>query len=175
VLRRADSPSGEQFYIDEIVFDNGVKTATPTVSSSMLKPVAPVAAAEPVVEPVAMMSDATPPERTLIPFESAKTAFNEMARAELDKIVTDAAQFAHSQVVVEGHTDSVGPASLNLTLSKQRAQSVADYLIAHGLDPKKVVVTGYGEERLLAPGDDKSEGTRRQNRRVEIILYPQGQ
>lgn len=73
-------------------------------------------------------------------------------------------------VKVEGHTDSIGSAEANLALSEQRAEAVADVIIATR-DDLVLKVTGYGETRPVAPneigGEDNPEG-RSQNRRVEI-------
>ena len=60
-------------------------------------------------------------------------------------------------------------------LSKKRATIVGDYLSAHGVDPKKMVVIGYGEERPLIPETGDGLAARKKNRRVEVILYPQEQ
>lgn len=73
-------------------------------------------------------------------------------------------------VDVFGHTDSTGDANYNYDLSQRRAASVADYLQAQGVDPRRFAVTGFGETRPVA-----SNGTaagRAQNRRVEIQLAP---
>lgn len=72
---------------------------------------------------------------------------------------------------VEGYSDSMGDVSDNLTLSQQRAQSVADVLIDLGVDPERIMVAGYGEVYPVA--DNASTRGRAQNRRVEIVFSDQ--
>ncbi len=69
---------------------------------------------------------------------------------------------------VEGHTDNKGDKAANLALSDARARSVADYLIAQGVDPTHVEATGYGDSRPIAP--NLTARGRELNRRVEFII-----
>jgi len=73
-------------------------------------------------------------------------------------------------VDVFGHTDSTGSSSHNYDLSQRRASSVAAYLQAQSVDPRRFAVTGFGETRPIASND--TAGGRAQNRRVEIQLSP---
>jgi OOP family OmpA-OmpF porin len=70
------------------------------------------------------------------------------------------------RVILEGHTDSVGPASYNMGLSKRRAEAVKAYLEGKGISPDRLASVGYGEERPAA-SNDTAEG-RQLNRRTEI-------
>jgi len=72
----------------------------------------------------------------------------------------------NSKVSIIGHTDNVGTDEKNLELSKQRAQAVADNLIAKGVDKKRIVVNGAGESQPAA--DNTTERGRLKNRRVEF-------
>jgi outer membrane protein OmpA-like peptidoglycan-associated protein len=69
---------------------------------------------------------------------------------------------------IEGHTDSVGSAEINKSLSLQRAQSVRQALIERGIDASRVLAVGAGSEKPIA--DNATPQGRRQNRRVEIIV-----
>ena len=69
---------------------------------------------------------------------------------------------------IEGHTDSDGDAAYNLELSQQRADAVAAYFAAAGIDPSRITAVGRGEESPAAP-NDTPEG-RALNRRVEFSL-----
>jgi outer membrane protein OmpA-like peptidoglycan-associated protein len=71
---------------------------------------------------------------------------------------------------VNGHTDSTGSDQYNLDLSRRRAQSVASYLSAQGVDGRRFAVNGYGESDPIA--SNATEAGRAQNRRVEIYLTP---
>ena len=70
--------------------------------------------------------------------------------------------------VIEGHTDSIGNADYNKTLSKQRAQAVRGFLVSkYGLDKKRIRSVGYGETKPVESNDNKHG--RSMNRRVEIV------
>jgi outer membrane protein OmpA-like peptidoglycan-associated protein len=73
-------------------------------------------------------------------------------------------------VEVAGHTDSVGSEAYNQTLSEQRAQSVTSYLKGQQIDPRRLIVIGYGENRPIA--DNATPEGRALNRRVELTLVP---
>jgi outer membrane protein OmpA-like peptidoglycan-associated protein len=79
-------------------------------------------------------------------------------------------EFDKTVVDVAGHADSTGPDDKNLELSQRRAGSVSSYLGAQGINPQRLIATGYGETRPIA-SNDTPEG-RAQNRRVEITLLP---
>ncbi|MGH8162193.1 MAG: OmpA family protein [Gammaproteobacteria bacterium] len=69
-----------------------------------------------------------------------------------------------------GYTDSTGSAAHNLQLSKERAESVANYLIAQGVMPGRLVTQGFGETHPIAT--NATDQGRAQNRRVELTLEP---
>lgn len=79
-------------------------------------------------------------------------------------------EFDKTVVDIAGHADSTGPDDKNLELSQRRASSVSSYLGAQGINPQRLIATGYGETRPIA-SNDTPEG-RAQNRRVEITLLP---
>jgi outer membrane protein OmpA-like peptidoglycan-associated protein len=87
----------------------------------------------------------------------------------LDTVYNFLSKIASEKIVVEGYTDNVGSKSYNLKLSRERAQAVANYLIAKGVPPEKLKIVGYGEEKPLFPND--TEEHRAKNRRVEIKVY----
>lgn len=72
-------------------------------------------------------------------------------------------------VIVVGHTDTVGDAASNLTLSEQRAASVADYLKAQGVSQDRVQALGAGEHKPIVE-EERTEQDRRRNRRVEVMV-----
>lgn len=74
---------------------------------------------------------------------------------------------ALQQVIIEGHTDSIGSDKYNLDLSKKRAISVGKYLVDnHRIPVSKIRAIGYGESRPIA--DNGNYQGREQNRRVEF-------
>jgi outer membrane protein OmpA-like peptidoglycan-associated protein len=70
--------------------------------------------------------------------------------------------------VVEGHTDSQGKAAANQLLSVNRANSVRDYLVQHGIAADRITSEGHGPDHSIA--DNKSAEGRADNRRVEIVV-----
>ncbi len=92
--------------------------------------------------------------------------------SELDRVASVLARYPQTVIIVEGHTDSTGSDSYNQQLSERRANSVARYLIQRGVNASRIKAIGYGEQRPVA-SNDTPEG-RRQNRRVEIRISPNG-
>jgi len=73
-------------------------------------------------------------------------------------------------IIVEGHADNTGKENYNQWLSEKRAGTVADFLVARGLESARVQTIGYGEMRPVAT-NETLEG-RQMNRRVEIHIAP---
>jgi OOP family OmpA-OmpF porin len=69
---------------------------------------------------------------------------------------------------IEGHTDSSGRAKKNMKLSRDRADAVATWLVAHGVDKERLVTVGLGDTRPLA--DNSTKEGREKNRRTEFHL-----
>ena len=67
---------------------------------------------------------------------------------------------------VAGHTDNVGSASSNQTLSQQRADAVRQYLVGKGVPAGQLTAAGFGASQPIA-ANDSPEG-RAQNRRIEF-------
>ncbi|MCG7973276.1 MAG: OmpA family protein, partial [Candidatus Thiodiazotropha taylori] len=87
----------------------------------------------------------------------------------LDKIVTAIKSFPSPDVVVSGHTDSVGGDETNRTLSQQRAETVASFLEkVGGVERTRLTAIGYGEARPVA--NNETEIGRKSNRRIEVLI-----
>lgn len=99
-------------------------------------------------------------------FDSAK--LTDSVSERLDNFVNFLNEYPQAQVEITGYTDSSGPAAYNQKLSERRAQAVADYLIAAGIDADRFTVTGMGEENPVA--DNSTHEGREQNRRVEVVV-----
>ncbi len=79
--------------------------------------------------------------------------------------------FPDSRIIVEGHTDSQGSDTLNLALSKERAEAVRKYIAANmNMDPDRSSSEGYGKTRPIA-NNETAEG-RAKNRRIDIVIMP---
>ncbi|MBU1329490.1 MAG: OmpA family protein [Gammaproteobacteria bacterium] len=90
--------------------------------------------------------------------------------APLNNLATSFRSYNQNSIEVVGHTDSTGAHSYNMSLSQRRAQSVADYLLAQGVDATRLSTRGMGPDQPIA-SNDNAEG-RAQNRRVEVTLRP---
>lgn len=105
-------------------------------------------------------------------FDTGQSTLKSSARAALDALLPRIRTYgAGARIDVEGHTDDVGEAASNQTLSEARAAAVADYL-ANALDVPAAQVgrTGHGESRPAVPND--SDAARAKNRRVDILVRP---
>lgn len=69
---------------------------------------------------------------------------------------------------IEGHTDSDGGAEANEHLSRERAQNVKNWLLAHGVDGKRLTFTGCGSRDPLFPND--TPANKQRNRRTEFDI-----
>ncbi len=88
----------------------------------------------------------------------------------LDSVDIVLKKYEKTLVEVAGHTDNVGSDQANQALSERRANTVAQYLQAHGLRSDRLITVGAGETRPVAT-NDTPEG-RQANRRVELTLTP---
>jgi len=89
--------------------------------------------------------------------------------ALMNKILQAVNTFPESQLVISGHTDSTGSATVNKNLSQARAANVARFLVeVGGISASRIAVTGYGAERPVA-SNETPQG-RATNRRVEILI-----
>jgi outer membrane protein OmpA-like peptidoglycan-associated protein len=94
---------------------------------------------------------------------SAQVKLNDIAKALTE-------QDPESTMVVEGHTDAQGAAEFNQKLSRERAQSVRDYLVSRGVAADRITAEGFGPSRTV--GDNATAEGRANNRRVEIVVKP---
>ncbi len=104
-------------------------------------------------------------------FATNKSDVLNNARRELNQ-VADAlvAEPSDRLITIEGHTDSIGSADFNQTLSFARAVSVRDYLVSRGVPADRIDAKGYGASRPLV--DNATAENRAMNRRVEIVIHP---
>lgn len=101
-----------------------------------------------------------------IQFEPGKAIIKKTSNSILDGVVKVMVENPSYNLSISGHTDNVGDASKNLTLSKDRADAVAKYLIAKGVGPDRLTTFGYGSEKPV--DTNKTAAGRTRNRRVEL-------
>lgn len=73
-----------------------------------------------------------------------------------------------TRVKIEGHADERGETEYNLALGDKRAQSVKRYLQDMGIQPERLDIVSYGEEKPAVPGHDEDAWSR--NRRAEFVI-----
>ena len=88
----------------------------------------------------------------------------------LNNLASSFRQYNQNSIEIVGHTDSTGSHAYNMDLSQRRAQSVANCLIAQGVDAARVSTRGMGPDQPIA--SNATPDGRAQNRRVEVTLRP---
>jgi outer membrane protein OmpA-like peptidoglycan-associated protein len=86
----------------------------------------------------------------------------------LDDMVAKLKANPSVKVEIEGHTCNIGTPEYNLALSQRRAQTVLNYLVAHGISADRLHTTGYGLERPKY--DNTKFDQRKLNRRAEFVV-----
>lgn len=105
-----------------------------------------------------------------VTFKTGSSAISANFYRVLNSVAKVMNEYEKTLIDIYGHTDSVGKASYNLTLSQQRADSVSSYLQTREVLAQRILTRGMGEDYPIA-SNDTPEG-RAQNRRVEIKLTP---
>ena len=101
-------------------------------------------------------------------FEFNKFNLGEKARGYLDEIVDWLVSNPKVNVEIGGHTDGIGSQEYNQKLSEQRAKTVYNYFIEHGVNAGRLSYKGYGKLEPIA--DNSTDAGRQQNRRVELKI-----
>jgi outer membrane protein OmpA-like peptidoglycan-associated protein len=101
-------------------------------------------------------------------FDVNKATLRPESKLELAKLAGILEKYPDTNILVEGHTDATGTEEYNLELSRQRAQSVENYLASQGVDATRFTIMGYGESQPVAT-NETPEG-RQLNRRVDIAV-----
>jgi outer membrane protein OmpA-like peptidoglycan-associated protein len=104
---------------------------------------------------------------TLFGFDSA--TLQAPGRASLRKLAASLKAEPGTEVLLVGHTDSLGRTVYNLGLSERRAVAAANFLSRLGIGRRRVWTSGKGEAEPLVPND--TDAGRRRNRRLEVALF----
>ena len=105
-----------------------------------------------------------------VTFASNQSSINPRVNATLDDVAGVLNRYDQSIVDIVGHADSDGADEYNLNLSRQRASSVAQYLVSRNVLADRLYVDGRGESAPIASND--TAAGKAQNRRVEILIRP---
>ena len=105
-------------------------------------------------------------------FAFGKADLAKGALRNIDKLADFLGKHPERNVLVEGHTDSVGSDEYNMTLSQKRADAVKEVLTEKGVSPDRILAKGYGKQFPVAGND--TESGRQLNRRVEVVILNEG-
>ena len=134
---------------------------------------APARPAPPTMPPVAVarpVAPAAPSVNLSVNFATGSAELTPQAMRTLDELGRALASqdLAGFRFRVEGHTDTVGSAALNRSLSERRAAAVVEYLVTkHGISPSRLQGIGLGDTQLLIPTGPQVNEPR--NRRVQVV------
>ena len=101
-------------------------------------------------------------------FETGKFELKSTSYPELNYVVEILKANPTMKILVGGHTDNVGNAASNQTLSENRARAVMNYLIEKGIEAERLSSKGYGAVKPIQSND--TEDGRAKNRRTEIEI-----
>ena len=103
----------------------------------------------------------------LFPFNS--TEILPAGKTNLQELANSLQKYPNSDILIVGHTDSVGTDAYNLDLSQRRAVAASAYLQSLGVPAARLKTAGKGESEPVQSND--TEEGRARNRRVEIAIY----
>jgi outer membrane protein OmpA-like peptidoglycan-associated protein len=103
-------------------------------------------------------------------FATNKYDINASSRETLNKLINVFKEYPDTNILVVGHTDSVGDENYNMTLSKNRANAVSSYLASNGVSSGRLVTNWFGETQPLY--DNATAEGRAKNRRVNVAILP---
>lgn len=101
-------------------------------------------------------------------FNFNSATLDQDSKRYLDDLVVALKENEFLKVQLTGHTDNVGSERFNKILSLARAEELANYLIAKGINSKRIAVAGMGETQSIA--ENETEEGRTKNRRVEVTV-----
>lgn len=101
-------------------------------------------------------------------FELSRSDLKPESYPELDKVVSFLFENPGLKIEIGGHTDNTGNDKINDTLSENRAKTVRNYIVSHGIQPDRIEYKGYGSRKPVA-SNDTPEGWAL-NRRVEFTV-----
>ncbi len=101
-----------------------------------------------------------------VAFERGSASLTVNSQAALFQLVEVLHAYPQFRIRVSGHTDNTGRAEVNLRISRERASSVANFLVDNNIEANRIISQGYGATRPIA--DNSTEAGRTANRRIEV-------
>jgi len=109
-------------------------------------------------------------EKSGVYFATNKYNINNASEETLNGLAKVMKEYAQTNILVVGHTDNTGDANYNMTLSKNRAEAVTNYLERQGISAGRFTTQWYGEEQPKY--DNSTAEGRSKNRRVTLAIVP---
>lgn len=103
-------------------------------------------------------------------FDTNKYNINTASQTTLNKLIGVFKEYPDTNILVVGHTDSQGAEDYNMTLSKNRAYAVSNYLSQNGISQGRLTTNWFGEAQPLH--DNATAEGRAKNRRVNVAILP---
>ena len=144
----------------------GPAVAPPT-AAELPAPAAPAPAAAPPAPVAAREPEKKPPLGDVF-FDYDQSLIRPDAKQILDKNVEWLRANSKPNLIIEGHCDERGTQEYNLALGQRRAKAAQDYVVASGIDEKRIKIISYGKERPFVAGHDESAW--QWNRRAHFVL-----
>lgn len=101
-------------------------------------------------------------------FDFDKSTIRDDAKSSLNEDLQWLNANPTAQIVIEGHCDERGTAEYNLGLGERRAKAAKDYVMAAGINAKRIRTVSFGKERPFATGHDESAW--KWNRRAHFVV-----
>ena len=105
-----------------------------------------------------------------VTFATNSYAIQPQFQPTLNQVAETLAAYPSTYIDIYGHTDSTGGDAINIPLSQNRAQSVANYLGQRGVNSARMATRGFGSSQPVA--ENTTEAGKQANRRVEIRIVP---
>jgi outer membrane protein OmpA-like peptidoglycan-associated protein len=105
-------------------------------------------------------------------FATGKADLSPDANKSVARLAEFLKKYPNRNVLIEGHTDSVGKDDYNLALSQKRADSVKAQLVGDGIEAARITTVGYGKKYPVASNDTMAG--KAQNRRVDVVILNEG-
>jgi outer membrane protein OmpA-like peptidoglycan-associated protein len=151
---------------DKTVLDTAYAAATP--GSGALKPATTDAQQVKEIFGTALTAQPVAPKVYTLYFVNDSDRLTPESQPAFEKVFVDVQQRKAPEIVVTGHTDTIGDPSYNDKLSLERAKAVSKLFVARGFPAQSISVAGRGQRELLVQTPaNKSEP---RNRRVEITV-----
>jgi outer membrane protein OmpA-like peptidoglycan-associated protein len=103
-------------------------------------------------------------------FDTNKYNINAASQTTLNKLIGIFKEYPDTNLLVVGHTDSAGTDDYNMTLSKNRAYAVTNYLTQNSISSGRLTTNWFGESQPMH--DNSTAEGRAKNRRVNVAILP---